>query len=148
VVSQRVDTVRKVCQAWGARDISTLHDLYALDVVADAGELWPEGTGSVHGVEAVMGAFESIMSAFDSSELVPEGFLETGDTLVIPLLWRGRSEGSQSFVEQRLVAAYGFRGRLIAEMRWFPSLERALGALGLAPEDAAAMIPEPAYRQG
>jgi ketosteroid isomerase-like protein len=147
-VSQRVDTIRKVCQAWGERDISTLHDLYTLDVLADGGELWPEGSGSVRGVDAVMGAFESIMSAFDSSELVPEGFLEAGDTLVIPLLWRGRSEGSRSFVEQRLVAAYGFRGQLIAEMRWYPSLDRALGALGLTPEDAAAMIREPVGRTG
>lgn len=145
VASERADTVRRACQAWGAGDLATLRDLYVADVSADGGELWPEGSGSVHGVDAVLGAFEAIMSVFERSELIPEGFLEAGDTMVVPLLWRGRPTGSESFVEQRLVGSYGFRGERIAEIRWFASLEGALDGLELPSELAAALVPEPTH---
>ena len=83
MASERVDTVRRACEAWGAGDLSALRNLYAVDVSADGGELWPEGSGSVHGVDAVLGAFEAIMSAFERSELIPEGFLEAAEPPLI-----------------------------------------------------------------
>jgi ketosteroid isomerase-like protein len=143
VATQRVDIVRRACEAWGEGDLSTISDLYAADLTADGGELWPEGRGTVHGRDAVLSAFDSIMKAFEVSELIPEGFLEAGDTLVVPLLWRGRLPGSESFVEQRLIGSYGFRGEQIAEIRWFASMERTLDALGLPPDSAARVIREP-----
>jgi ketosteroid isomerase-like protein len=130
-MSRHVEAVRRTYQAWGEGDISTIRELFAPDVVADGGVLWPEGKGSVRGVDAVMRAFASIMAAFERSELIPEGFLEAGDTLVAPLLWRGVSAASRSVVEQRLIAAYGFRDDQIASIAWFGGLDEALDALGL-----------------
>lgn len=133
--------MRRACEAWGDGDLSVIGDLYSPDVTADGGELWPEGSGVVHGVDAVLSAFASIMAPFERSELIPEGVIESGETLVVPLLWRGRLAGSDSFIEQRLVGSYGFRGRRIAEVRWFASLEAALSALGLPVEAAAQLQP-------
>jgi ketosteroid isomerase-like protein len=133
---QHVDAVRRACVAWGAGDIPTIRELYATDVVADGGVLWPEGSGSVRGVDAVIAAFESIMTAFERSELIPEGFLEASDTLVVPLLWRGISPGSDSAVEQRLIGSYRFTHGRIAHIAWFATLDQALDALGL-PRSAA-----------
>ena len=144
MVTTRMEVVRRACRAWGEHDLGTIRELYASDVIADGGELWPEGQGPVRGVDAVLATFETIMSAFEQSELVPEAFLEEGDTLVVPLLWRGCTGGVAGMVEQRLVGTYGFRGELLAENRWFASLESALEALGLWPESAARLQPDSA----
>lgn len=133
---ENVEAVRRACRAWGAGDVATIRELYAPDVTADGGVLWPEGSGSVQGADAIIRTFQSIMAAFERSELIPEGFIEVGDTLVVPLLWRGVPPGSNSFVEQRLVGAYRFRQGRIVFISWFAALEEALDALGL-PRSAA-----------
>lgn len=143
MTGDRAEAVRRACTAWGEGDLAAIRAAYSEDVTADGGELWPEGSGAVSGVEDVLATFASIMRAFDESELIPEGFLEAGDTLVVPLTWRGRSAGSEGFVEQRLVGAYRFRGPLICEIRWFASLAAALDALGLPPDSAAGLVREP-----
>jgi SnoaL-like domain len=131
-MSRHVEVVRCACRAWGEGDVSTIRELCATDVVADGGVLWPEGKGSVQGVDAIMRAFESIMAAFEHNELIPGGFLEAeGNKLVVPLLWRGVSAASRATVEQRLVAAYTFKDDLVVSIAWFARLDDALDALDL-----------------
>jgi ketosteroid isomerase-like protein len=136
---EHVELVRNACAAWGEGDISVFREMYAPDVVASGGVLWPEGEGSVRGADAIMSNFEAIMAAFERSELIPEGFLDSGDTLVVPLLWRGSLRGSDSFIEQRVTCAYRFKDGLIVYTAWFEALEQALDALGL-PHSAAAEL--------
>ncbi len=129
------DLVRKACQAWCDGDISVYREMYAADVIAEGGGLWPEGEGSVQGVDAVIANFESIMAAFERSELVPERFVEADERLAVGLLWRGVIPGSETPVEQRLACGYRFRDGLISHTAWYPELEDAVRALGLRSED-------------
>jgi hypothetical protein len=110
--------------------------MYASDVTAFGGGLWPEGEGSVKGAEAIIHNLESIMAAFERSELIPELFLEVDETLVVPLLWRGILPDSESAIEQHLVCAYRFSGDLISYIAWFADLDEAFDSLGL-PRSAA-----------
>jgi ketosteroid isomerase-like protein len=126
------DTVRAACQAWSDGDISVYREMYAPDVVADGGGLWPEGEGSIKGAEAVIGNFESILAAFQRSELVPLRFYEQGDGLVAELLWRGVLPGSEAPIEQRIACAYRFRDGLIAYTAWHPDVPSALADVGVA----------------
>jgi ketosteroid isomerase-like protein len=130
-----VHMVQRACAAWCEGDISIYREMYAPDVVASGGRLWPEGEGSVAGVDAVIRNFESLLAAFERSELIPESYLEAGETLVVRLLWRGLLRGSETPVEQRLVCAYKFRDGLIAYTAWFEDIHDALRAVGL-PESA------------
>ena len=125
------ELVRRACQAWCDGDISVYREMYAPDVVAEGGGLWPEGEGSARGVEAVMASFESILNAFERSELVPMRFVGKGDALAAELVWRGVLPGAERPVEQQLVCAYRFRDGLINYTAWYPDLEHALEALGL-----------------
>jgi ketosteroid isomerase-like protein len=135
---EHADTVRRACRAWCDGDISVYREMYAPDVVAEGGGLWPEGEGSVKGVEAVIANFESILAAFKRSELIPERFIESGDSLAVELLWRGVIPGTQAPVEQHIVCAYRFRGELIVHTAWYADLGEALASLGLPAEAAAA----------
>jgi ketosteroid isomerase-like protein len=132
VNQDRVDVVLMACRAWGDGDLARIRDLYTEDVTADGRDLSPNNPAPVHGVDAVLASFSDIMNAFDSSELIPESVIESGDTLVVPLLWRGRAEGGN--VEQRIVGCYRFRDTLIAGIAWYTSLATALDAQGLPPD--------------
>jgi ketosteroid isomerase-like protein len=125
------DTVRRACQAWCDGDISVYREMYAQDVVAEGGGLWPEGEGSEQGVEAVIANFESILAAFESSELIPESFHEQGDSLVAALLWRGVLPGADAPIEQRVACAYRFKDGLIVYTAWYTDPAEAAAALGL-----------------
>jgi ketosteroid isomerase-like protein len=127
------DIVRQACRAWCDGDISIYREMYAPDVVAEGGWLWPEGEGAIQGVDAVIGNFELIMAAFERSELIPERFVEEGDSLAVQLWWRGVIRGSETPVEQSVACAYRFRDGLIVHTAWYPELNEALASLGLAP---------------
>ncbi|HLM86272.1 MAG TPA: nuclear transport factor 2 family protein [Solirubrobacteraceae bacterium] len=126
-----IDTVVQACAAWCQGDISVYREMYAPDVVASGGRLWPEREGSVAGADAVMANFDLLLAAFERSELIPESFVEEGDSLVVRLLWRGVLRASATRVEQRLFCAYRFREGLIVYQVWFPELAEALDAVEL-----------------
>jgi ketosteroid isomerase-like protein len=137
-----VDAVRSACSAWAAGDLAGIRELYHDDATADGGALWPEGSGSVQGADRIVATFASIMSVFERSELIPEGFLEAGDTLVVPLLWRGVLAGSSGVVEQRIVGTYRFKDGLIVFLAWYADLHEALETLGLPASAADALVME------
>jgi ketosteroid isomerase-like protein len=144
------DVVRRACQAWCDGDISIYRDMYAPDVVAEAGMLWPEDEGSVRGVDAVICKLESIMQAFERNELIPTRFYETSDALAVELIWRGVLTGSETPIEQRVASAYRFRDGLIAQQAWYPNLGEALESLGLgrlARDAAETQRPQEAKRR-
>jgi ketosteroid isomerase-like protein len=131
-VGSNVDTVRRACEAWSTGDISIYREMYAPDVTADAGLLAPEiPGGKMTGVDEVMEAFRSLMQTFESSELIPEEFVEEGDHLVVPVLMRAVPRGSSGTIEWRLAIAYRFRDGLITHQAWYPTLEEALESAGI-----------------
>jgi ketosteroid isomerase-like protein len=146
---QMRDVVRRACAAWSSGDLSLLYDLYTPDVTADGGRIWFETEGVTEGVDAVVQGFGALIGVFERNELIPEGAIETADTLVVPLFWRGLPTGSASYVEQRLVGTFTFRDGRIAHMSWYLSLDDALAALGLPPTAAGEIVPiEPPPERG
>jgi len=127
----KLEVVQRACECWGEGNLAPLYELYTPDVTADPGRLWFENAGLVHGADAVIKGFAALVDAFERNELFPESALESGETLVVPLLWRGLAPDSSTFVEQRLIGVFTFRGERIASMTWFTSLEEALDHLGL-----------------
>jgi ketosteroid isomerase-like protein len=127
-----IEIVRRACEAWCEGDISVYREMYAPDVIADPGGLWPEGEWAAEGIDAVMGTFESILGVFERSELVPEDFHSDGDALVAALLWRGVIAGADVPIEQRIACAYRFKDGLIAYTAWFAELSEAAAAVGLS----------------
>jgi ketosteroid isomerase-like protein len=124
--TENVDTVRRGYDAWNRGDLDAVREIYAPDVVANAGGLWP-AAGEVEGPEAIIHEFASILAVFETSELVPEDFIERGDTVVVvPTCWRGTLAGSGSVIEQHLVCVYTLRDALVVRIDYLGSLDEAL----------------------
>jgi ketosteroid isomerase-like protein len=131
MTSERITVVQRACKAWTTGDLGILYELYTPDVTADGGKLWLETDRVIEGVDAVVNGFAELISAFQRNELFAEGAIEAGDTLVVPLRWRGLAQGSTKFFEQQLIGTFTFRDGRIASMTWFPVLADALDAVGL-----------------
>jgi ketosteroid isomerase-like protein len=125
---QKVDVVRGGYEAWNRGDLDAVRSIYAPDVTANAGPLWP-AAGEVSGPEAIIQAFASILSTFEHSEIVPEEYVEHGDSVLVPTVWRGTVAGSDGVIEQRLVAVYTFRGDQVIRLDYFPGMDEALAAI-------------------
>jgi ketosteroid isomerase-like protein len=128
---ENVHAVGRACAAWGEADMSVLRELYAPDVVAEGGALWPEGGGRVKGREAIIRTFEALIAPFEHSEVIPESLIAAEDLVILSMLWRGVFQGSHAAIEQRLVGAFHFRDGLIVFIAWHAELESALDAAGL-----------------
>jgi ketosteroid isomerase-like protein len=137
---ERIEVMQRACRAWETGELDVFHELYTPDVTADGGGIWLESGDVAKGVDAVIRNFAVLIGAFEKNELTPEGAIETGDKLVVPLRWRGLLPDGAEFVEQRLIGVFGFRGAQIASMTWFEGLGDALDAVGLPRSAAGDMI--------
>ena len=119
-----VETIRRGYEAWNRGDLEVLRAMYASDVTADAGFLWP-AAGEVSGSEAIIEAFASILAIFEKSEVLADEYIERGESVFVPTRWRGLLPGSEDVVEQKVVAAYTLRGGQVVHIGYFPGLEEA-----------------------
>ncbi len=130
VVSRtRIEAVERAYEAWNRGDLDEVRGLYAPDVTANAGALWPAG-GEVTGPEAIIAAFASIREMFQRVELVAEEYIERGDAVVVPTLWRGALQDSETFIEQHVVAVYTFRGEFVIHIDYCEDLDAAFKRVG------------------
>jgi ketosteroid isomerase-like protein len=138
---ENVHAVGRACAAWGQADMSILREVYAPDVVAEGGTLWPEGAGRVQGREAIIQTFEGLIAPFEHSEVIPDSVIEAEDLVILLMLWRGVFQGSHAAIEQRLVGAFHFRDGLIVFIAWHAELEPALDAAGLPRSAVERLMP-------
>src|SRR5690242_18586321 len=125
------DVVRRGYDAWNRGDLDAVREIYADDVVANAGALWPAG-GDIRGPDAIIEQFASIFATFEKLELVPEEYADHGNVIVVPTLWRGTLPGSDALIEQHLVATYTLRDGLVVHIGYFSDLDSALLAAGVS----------------
>ena len=124
VSQENVETIRRGYDAWNRGDLDAVREMYAPDVTADAGGLWP-AAGEVSGSDAIIDAFASIIAIFEQSEVLADEYIERGESVVVPTRWRGLLPGSEDVVEQRVVAAYTLRGGQVVHIGYFAELEEA-----------------------
>jgi ketosteroid isomerase-like protein len=126
-MSADIELLRRATAAYNRGDLDALRELYAADITAKAGELWPSA-GQVQGVERVLSEFASMFATFERVEVVAEDYIERGQAVVVPSRWRGTVSGSDSVIEQLVVAVYRVRAGRVASIEYFGGLDAGLAA--------------------
>jgi ketosteroid isomerase-like protein len=123
--SERTEALRAGHDAWNRGDWETLRALYAPDVVADPGALWPSNT-PLQGPEALFKQFELLQTTFEDCQVLADDYIERGDAVVVSSRWCGRLGGNP--VEQRVFVTYTFRGPQVSRIAYFDTVDEALEA--------------------
>jgi ketosteroid isomerase-like protein len=121
---ENVEVVEAMGDAWNARDMDALRDLYDPDVIVRVPAGWPE-PGPFVGREAVMRQWERNRESWDA-----DTFEAVGDRVVARLIWSGVGRGPQTQLE--FTAVWTVRKGKISYQESFWDHAEALKAVGLS----------------
>ena len=127
---ENVEIVRRAIEAFNRRDVDALEALNHPDIEID----WSASVGPepriYRGQEEVALFYNDYLGIFDRVQLVPDRFIESGDSVVVPnaAQLRGR-DGIKTVARSTLV--YELRGGLIARVCLYQETAEALEAAGL-----------------
>ena len=128
-----VEIVRRVYEADARRDSTTVLSLYDPEVVWDTTRTSKGIMGGqlYRGHEGMRRFFREWLIAFESTENVPEEFIDAGDQVVSVVIQRVRGRASGAVVERPLASVWRIRAGRIVEVTWYPNRGEALEAVGL-----------------
>jgi ketosteroid isomerase-like protein len=99
---------------------------------ADPDIVWnPAEELSAQGHDAVRASTERWKSEWDDYELIPEGFADVGDRVVVTVRFRARGRVSGIEVDGRLYDVFTLRDGKIVRMDQFTEQSEALESVGL-----------------
>ncbi len=133
---ENVEIVRGIFDAWNARDLGRVREMYDPAIVVRYAEGWPEGSEPTMGREAVMRQWEQFRETWDADTLEPISFIDAGDRVVVRQRWRGVGHGPDLNMEVSTVTTLR-EGRMIL-IEFFWDHVEALEAVGLSKQDAHA----------
>ena len=131
---ENLEVVRAAFEAWNARDLDALRELYDSDIIVRVTEDWPE-PGPFVGREAVMRQGEQLRETWDAVTLEPiSDFVDVGDRVAVRHVWRGVGHGPAESNPEFTVVATMRKGKILGfDYSWHHA--EALDALGLSEED-------------
>ena len=127
---ENVKVIQASVEAWNARDMHALGELYDSDVVVRYADGWPEGVQSTMGRTAVVRGWEQQRAAFDADTLELISCTDAGDRVVARQVWRARGSGPDLNLEVSSVNTFR-NGKLIL-LEFFWDHAEALEAVGLS----------------
>jgi ketosteroid isomerase-like protein len=131
---ENVELVRAVFEAWNARDLDTLRELYDRNVIVWATEDWPE-PGPFLGRDAVIRQGEQLRETWDDVTLEPVGdLIDAGDRVAVRHVWRTVGRGPESSNPEFTLIVTIRRGKVFA-FEYFRDHAEVLEILGLSGQD-------------
>jgi len=126
-----VDTLKQGYEAFGRGDLDAATENFSDDVRWENPEA-PQlpNNGATEGREAVKGLFAQLGEYWESFEITPDEFLESGDTVVV--LSHSSSTGKETGKEVKLpwVHVWRFRDGKVSEVQALTDTALAADALG------------------
>jgi ketosteroid isomerase-like protein len=127
---ENVELVRAVLEAWNAKDMGALLELYDPHIVVRYAEGWPEGSEPIMGREAVVRQWEQQREAFDADTIEPISFTDAGDRVVVRQIWRAVGRGPDLNLEVSTITTLRKGKSILLEFFWDDA--DALEAVGLS----------------
>jgi ketosteroid isomerase-like protein len=128
---ENVELVKRMYDAYRARDAEKALSYFAPDVLVDASTLRPD-IGEGHGREHVAAVVTSWTEPWEDWHEENEEIRDLGDAVLVISLQRGRGKGSGIEIESRFTLLYEVRDGQITAMRMYGSTSDALEAAGLS----------------
>ena len=125
---ENVEIARKAIEAWNARDMDGLRDLYDPDAVYRTPSDWLGGPWI--GRDAVMEQFRELRDVYQDDSFGPPELLDAGDHVVVQIPFLTETRGLPLSTDVAWV--YTMRDGLIVSLEFFHSREEALEAAGVS----------------
>ena len=131
---ENVEIVRRGYQLFQAGDFEAVAALFSSGVeLPDAGGL---GIGDIvpgtrTGPEGFLRTTEETRDAFEDFRVEPEGFIDAGEVVVVPVRISGRGRASGVEQEARLVHLWALRNGKVIRNEIFRTVEEALETAGM-----------------
>jgi ketosteroid isomerase-like protein len=127
---ENVEIVRRAHAAWSARDAEAASSLF------DPAVRWhiAEDEPDAHIIEGIPGALEWLRkwaASFDDFQVETKEFLDAGDHVVVPQIFRGRGRNTAAVLEVEETQVFLVQAGKVAEVRSYRTLDEALQAAGL-----------------
>jgi ketosteroid isomerase-like protein len=128
---ENVEIVKRALVAYCQRDYETLRELGHPDIEQDRSASLGLEARVYQGLEQVLHFYENYLETFVEIDVQPDGFIESGDWVVVPNTahMRGR-DGIETVA--RATFAFEVRGGLITRVVLYQETQEALEAVGLS----------------
>jgi ketosteroid isomerase-like protein len=127
---ENVELVQRSIDAYNRRDFDAMRAISDPDMEVDWSASRGLEAGIYRGVEEVMRFYENFLGTFDEVDLVPDRFMGSGDSVVVPNAARIRGrDGIETVARSTLV--FEVRSGLITHIRLYQETQEALQAVGL-----------------
>jgi len=133
---ENVKIIRRGYALFAAGEYRAVTALLSDDIEStDTGGLGVTGSaaGTRRGPEGFLRSTEEALEAFEDFRVEPEGFIDAGDIVVVPVRISGRGRGSGVEMEMRLAHLWALRsdGKVVRS-EVYETTEEALEAAGLS----------------
>jgi ketosteroid isomerase-like protein len=126
----RVETMRRIYDAWGRGDFRAGADLYDRHVLLVLNPEFPDA-GAYVGPEAIAAYMRDLLPAWSEFAIEGEEFLDAGDTVVVGVRQVGRGPSSGAVTELRYFQVWTFRGDRVIRIESIRERADALEAAGV-----------------
>ena len=131
---ENVEVVRRAFEAWCALDVEAATAAFDPAVRWHIAEDEPDAH-VIEGVEGIVGSLRGWADSFDDFHPEPQEFIDAGDHVVVPVVFRGRARDAAAALEITEAQVYRVQRGTVAEVRVFRRVEDALAAAGLPDAD-------------
>lgn len=130
---ENVEVVRRAAEAFGEGGLEANLAFYTEDVIWFPFPDAPEKRDGYHGHADIRALMDGWFESFDDFSAWTDEIRDLGDSVVGLGAMSGTMKGSRVRVEQPLATiSWDFRDGKIGKVRFFPSWEQALEAVGLS----------------
>jgi ketosteroid isomerase-like protein len=127
---ENVEIVRAGMEAWTARDMDALREIYAEDVVTWPPAGWPEA-GPFMGRDTIIGQWERMRESWDDEEVeMLAHYIDAVDRVAVRMVWRERGHDPEA--DSEATGIFTIRSGKIRTAEFFWDHAEALETLGLS----------------
>jgi ketosteroid isomerase-like protein len=128
---ENVELAKRCIDAYNRRDIEAMRTLDAPNLEMDFSASVGVEAGIYRGFDVCLRVWADYFDAFEEIDVKPEGYLDAGDSVVIPNASRSRGrDGIEVFARSTFV--FTFDGDQLARICLYQEKHQALKAVGLA----------------